>query len=103
MAGGNRLIQSNRAAADSRSRSIPCVERLTFDRLHQLEPVAERVLDVAARPAGKRRVRLDATAGRFEPVHEGGEVVNFDRRTRFPRRSEVGFAAEVDLGLAAEN
>ncbi len=66
-------------------------------RLHQLEPVAERVVDVDAVVALERLVVAGHVPRGRERRDERVEVVDDERRVGFASGTEVGVDAEVDL------
>jgi hypothetical protein len=63
---------------------------------HELETVAEWIVDVKAIESGQRKSGLDRVSGRLAARDERREIVDEDGRMRDARRAEVPLDAEVD-------
>lgn len=74
---------------------------LIADRLHQLDPVAERIVDVDPVVSFEGLVVTDRGAGGAQDLDQGGQVVDQERRVGLACRSEVGLDAQVDLEVPA--
>ena len=69
-------------------------------RLDQLNPVAERIVDVAPVATGQRLVFSDPVSGMLELDHHVGETIDDERRMRLAGGNEILVDAEMDRHCA---
>jgi hypothetical protein len=65
--------------------------------LHQFDPVAERVVNIAAQHAGEFVVPQDCRASLFDPFGEGAKIIDQQGRMGLFSGLEPGFDAKVEL------
>jgi hypothetical protein len=70
-------------------------------RLHQLDPVAEGIIDIDPVIAGQRLVPPGGNATFGESRNKAGEIIDEERRMRLARRPEIRLDAEMDPDRAA--
>lgn len=70
-------------------------------KLHQLDPVAEGIIDIDPVIAGQRLVPPGGNAAFGELCNKAGEIIDQECRMRLARGPEVRFDAEMDPDRAA--